>query len=1075
MRINKTIPLTMALLGASTAFASIDIHLSPTGNDIKGDASSSAPWKSLHKARDHIRSLAPLTDNVNVILAGGTYELSSTLELNEIDSGRNGYSITYKSAPGETAIISGGTVISGWSDPDGNGIWEAPVPEGIVSRQLYVDGQRATRARSVDGSGWYRNATGYSTPADVSSWKNPSDIELVFGYRWKMYRGGVSSVSGNQATLNEPFFTASAMGPFGLVDQNARVAWVENNLALLDTEGEWYLDSSAAGSSGNIATSGTATQSSTWSHGIASHAINGNTSGIWEHNQVTHTDLESQPYWTLDLGDVNPIESIKIWNRTDCCSDRLKNFHVFVSDDPFTGSSISDSQTQPGVTEKVFEGEAGVSEEFDINRAGRYVRIQLPDTAINGDNVLSLAEVEVFTGASSPSNVLYYKPRPGETLTGSNAVEVTIPRLEYLIEGNGVSHVNFEGLQFSYATWLYPNGENGYLSVQSGVHMKDTDYITIEDAFEGIEQIPGNVRFNFSDNITFRNNTFKHLGATALELGRGAQNNTVFNNIFEDISGSAVWVGHAQDSHVPDDSYKTKDNLIDNNLIQNTGREYDDTSGISSVWASRTVVINNDVINMPYSAISVGWGWGRYDVDQFAFIDDNTGKGYNSATQQRDTLVINNLIDKPMQVRHDGGGVYNLSSNINSRITGNVITGAYDLNGAVYLDDGSRGFQVNDNVSYNNTGPRLNEHIKGAQFHTLHNNDWSGGNANYDPAFESVVENAGRLSSPKERTISSIVKGLPPALPLPEGSIPPEFGLVVGKEATASDNSNTARHAIDGQSGSYWTPGSGANRAWWQIDFGDSKQISQVNLAFASIDSDQSIEYHKQGITFELLTSNDGNNWTTQSFYTPRGYGESYIPKTTINTNKQAINHLYLSDSPLARYLRINIVDTDGQDFGIARVKIQATPENHALDGTATQSSTWNGNDASRAINGNTGGSYGLGEITHTDMESQPYWTLDLGSIKDIGVVKIWNRTDCCSNRLSDFHVFISDEPFSGTTVEDSQSQDGVLDTYISGAVGRNTEVAINRTGRYVRIQLSNTSADEESVLSLAEVQVFGS
>ncbi|MCJ8295314.1 MAG: discoidin domain-containing protein, partial [Colwellia sp.] len=657
----------MGIISSSFGLHATDLYLSPTGNDSTGDGSVSAPWSTLQKARNHVRTITTLTEDMNIILKDGVYELDSTLTLNSSDSGRNGYRITYKAAAGKSPVISGGTVISNWSDANSDGIWEASIPASSNSRQLYVNGQRATRARSVNGTGWSRNATGYSTPNGVFSWSNQSDIELVFGYRWKMYRGGVSSVSGNQATLDQPFFTASALGPFGLVDQNAGVIWVENNLALLDTGGEWYLDNSTSASPVNIALSGTATQSSTWGANAASRAIDGNTSGSWSQNEITHTDLGSQPYWTLDLGSVKQIDLIKIWNRTDCCSSRLKGFHVFVSDNAFIGTTVADSQGQTGVLDKAFTGVTGTTTEFSINRTGRYLRIQLLDTTVTGENVLSLAEVEVFSGTAPSSNKLYYKPKAGELLTGSNAVEVVLPRLETLIDADGVANISFEGLQFSYATWLYPNGNNGYLSVQSGVHMKQTDFITIEDAFEGIEQIPGNVRFKFSNNIKFKNNSFKHLGATALELGRGAQSNTVFNNTFDDISGSAIWIGHAQDSHVSLSSYETKDNLIDNNLVKNTGREYDDTSGITSVWASRTVIINNDVSNTPYSGISIGWGWGRYDVDQFAFTTDNTGKAFNTATQLKDTLVINNLVDKPMQVRHDGGGIYNLSSNMNSR------------------------------------------------------------------------------------------------------------------------------------------------------------------------------------------------------------------------------------------------------------------------------------------------------------------------------------------------------------------------------------------------------------------------
>ncbi|MCJ8294598.1 MAG: discoidin domain-containing protein, partial [Colwellia sp.] len=117
---------------------------------------------------------------------------------------------------------------------------------------------------------------------------------------------------------------------------------------------------------------------------------------------------------------------------------------------------------------------------------------------------------------------------------------------------------------------------------------------------------------------------------------------------------------------------------------------------------------------------------------------------------------------------------------------------------------------------------------------------------------------------------------------------------------------------------------------------------------------------------------------------------------------------------------------------------------------------------------------YGSSEITHTDLGSQPYWTLDLGSVQNIETINIWNRTDCCSNRLTNFHVFVSDLPFTGTSVNDSQNQQGVLNLYTAGTAGTTTGLSLTRTGRYVRVQLSNTAVTGENVLSLAEVQVFG-
>jgi probable HAF family extracellular repeat protein len=148
-----------------------------------------------------------------------------------------------------------------------------------------------------------------------------------------------------------------------------------------------------------------------------------------------------------------------------------------------------------------------------------------------------------------------------------------------------------------------------------------------------------------------------------------------------------------------------------------------------------------------------------------------------------------------------------------------------------------------------------------------------------------------------------------------------------------------------------------------------------------------------------------------------------------------------------------------------------ATPSggsNLAVNGTASQSSTGFGGSASRAKDGNTNGAWSAGSVSHTESNSQAWWELDLGSVSSIDSIKIWNRTDCCSSRLSNFYLLVSDSAFSSTVLATVLNQSGVSNYYTSGAAGTLTTIQVGRTGRYVRVQLSGTD-----YLALAEVQVF--
>lgn len=143
----------------------------------------------------------------------------------------------------------------------------------------------------------------------------------------------------------------------------------------------------------NVALGKQATQTSVAYDSVASRAVDGNTDGNWGSESVTHTaEPSSQAWWQVDLGKSYAIDQIAIWNRTDCCADRLSNYWVLVSDAPITGDSLEAARTAPGVTAIHQPGQAGRPTTLDLNGlTGRYVRVQLESPT----NPLSLAEVEV--------------------------------------------------------------------------------------------------------------------------------------------------------------------------------------------------------------------------------------------------------------------------------------------------------------------------------------------------------------------------------------------------------------------------------------------------------------------------------------------------------------------------------------------------------------------------------------------------------------------------------------------------------------------------------------------------------
>ena len=144
----------------------------------------------------------------------------------------------------------------------------------------------------------------------------------------------------------------------------------------------------------NLATGGTASQSTTDWGGVSELAIDGNTNGVYNDGSVTNTDRNfDNAWWEVDLGQLSTISEIVLWNRTDGWGDRLNNFEILL-DGVILFSTASSPFSVPAPSYSFSVG--GLD--------GQTVRIQkFADTGGNsvnldgtGGSVLSLAEVQVF-------------------------------------------------------------------------------------------------------------------------------------------------------------------------------------------------------------------------------------------------------------------------------------------------------------------------------------------------------------------------------------------------------------------------------------------------------------------------------------------------------------------------------------------------------------------------------------------------------------------------------------------------------------------------------------------------------
>jgi len=140
-----------------------------------------------------------------------------------------------------------------------------------------------------------------------------------------------------------------------------------------------------------------------------------------------------------------------------------------------------------------------------------------------------------------------------------------------------------------------------------------------------------------------------------------------------------------------------------------------------------------------------------------------------------------------------------------------------------------------------------------------------------------------------------------------------------------------------------------------------------------------------------------------------------------------------------------------------------AESTNLAVSKTATQSS--NGDTlglASKGVDGSTDGTYANGKCTLTLSSTNPWWSVDLGSIQRIHYIRIWWRDDCCTDRNRAFKVY------AGNVSTSYGANPEVVSPY-TDSMYNPTVIPITTLARYVWIVLPGTNR----ILTVCEVQVY--
>ena len=301
---------------------------------------------------------------------------------------------------------------------------------------------------------------------------------------------------------------------------------------------------------------------------------------------------------------------------------------------------------------------------------------------------------------------VYYYPREGEKM---QEAEVIVPAVETLVRVEGtldrpVCHIRFEKITFSYTTWMRPS-EKGHVPLQAGMYLTDgyridpkmqRNYLNHPLDNQGWLGRPASaVRVVAARQIDFERCRFEHLGSTGLDYEEAVQGGVVRGCLFRDIAGNGLLVGSfspaAHETHLPYNPADRREvctqQQINNCYFTEIGNEDWGCLAIAAGYVGDVNIEHNEISEVPYSGISLGWGWTQ------------------TVNCMRNNRVHANLIHHYAKHMYDVAGVYTLGSQPKSYVTENCVHSIYkpgyvhDPNHWFYLytDEGSSFITVRDN------------------------------------------------------------------------------------------------------------------------------------------------------------------------------------------------------------------------------------------------------------------------------------------------------------------------------------------------------------------------------------------